>query len=211
MNIYERIKKIADQKGIAISKIEKSCGFSNATIKKWKTSQPAADRLQQVSTYLQVDSNYLLGRNDTPHPSNEIPPNGFVMMHVIGSISAGYDGEAIEELLDDYPVTCKAFHGYSPEDCFVLRVKGESMFPNFHEGDYVLVHRQPSVDSGDIAVIMHNDAEATLKKVLYNYGEDWLELIPNNPQYPTKRIEGTELQSCRVLGKVLTIIYRENL
>ena len=31
-------------------------------------------------------------------------------------------------------------------------------------------------------------------------GEDWLKLVPINPEYPPKTIEGEELDHCRVIG-----------
>ena len=45
-----------------------------------------------------------------------------------------------------------------------------------------------------------------MKKVHYVQGEDWLELIPANPEYPTKRIEGADLEQCRILGLVVKLI-----
>ena len=41
---------------------------------------------------------------------------------------------------------------------------------------------------------------ATLKKVEYVLGEDWMKLIPINPEYQPKTIEGADLELCRVLG-----------
>lgn len=54
--------------------------------------------------------------------------------------------------------------------------------------------------------VLYNGDEATVKKVHYVYGEDWLELIPINPEYETKRIEKHDLENCRVLGKVVKLI-----
>ena len=34
----------------------------------------------------------------------------------------------------------------------------------------------------------------------YKEGEDWLNLIPINPNYEPVRIEGEALEHCRVLG-----------
>lgn len=80
------------------------------------------------------------------------------------------------------------------------------MYPKILDGDLVLVQRCSSVDSGSIAVIMYNGDEATVKKVKYVSGEDWFEMIPFNPEYQTKRIEGSEIKDCRVLGKVVKLI-----
>jgi len=89
-------------------------------------------------------------------------------------------------------------------DYFILRVSGNSMYPKIEEGDKVMIRRQSNVDSGDIAAILFDNESATIKKVIY--GEDWLELVPINPDYMTKRIEGADLERCRVLGKVVQLI-----
>lgn len=80
------------------------------------------------------------------------------------------------------------------------------MYPDFQEGDCVLVHRQSSVDSGTVAVMLYGGGSATLKKVRYKNNEDWVELIPRNPEYQTKRIENWDLNECRVLGEVRRLI-----
>jgi repressor LexA len=80
------------------------------------------------------------------------------------------------------------------------------MYPRLLEGDTILCKRCTTVDSGELAVILYNGDEATVKKVKYVQGEDWLELIPFNPEYPVKRIEGSDLEQCRVLGKVMKLI-----
>ena len=96
--------------------------------------------------------------------------------------------------------------GRKKEDYFTLCVKGNSMYPKLIEGDTILCLRTDSVDSGELAVIIYDGDEATVKKVVYETGKDWLELVPINPEYPVKRIEGADLTQCRVLGKVVKLI-----
>ena len=47
-----------------------------------------------------------------------------------------------------------------------------------------------------------------MKKVEYVMGEDWMKLIPLNPQYPPKMIEGADLEQCEVIG-VPRLLVRE--
>ena len=63
-----------------------------------------------------------------------------------------------------------------------------------------VILRQSTLNhSGEIGAIVYDDY-ATLKKVEYVNGEDWLRMVPINPQYPPKRVEGAELEQCKVLG-----------
>ena len=54
--------------------------------------------------------------------------------------------------------------------------------------------------SGEIGAIIYEDELVTLKKIEYVYGENWLKLIPINPNHPPKLIENEELEHCRVIG-----------
>ena len=185
------------------------------TVNNWKRglSEGYMKMLPQIADYFDVSVDYLLGRTDNPapiiHPSNEYIPDGIIKMPVIGVISAGYDGEAVEEVIDNVGILAISLHGYSPEDCFLLRVRGDSMYPDFREGDLIVAHRQTSVDSGDVAVVLFNGDSATLKRVEYESGKDWMKLIPRNPDYQEKVIKGIELNECRILGKVISLVYRE--
>lgn len=126
---------------------------------------------------------------------------------VIGEVAAGYGSTAVEEETGDYEqIPLEWLRGHNPDNFFVLRVKGDSMYPDFQDGDCVLVHRQSSVDSGTVAVMLYDGEIATLKKVRYKKNESWVELIPRNPEYQTKRIENWDLNECRILGEVRRLI-----
>ena len=119
---------------------------------------------------------------------------------------AGYDG-SIDEIPTGRKIEIPAsMISGDKKDYFVLRVKGNSMYPRLLDGDTILCKRCDSVDSGSLAVVLYNGDEATVKKVNYIQGENWLELVPANPEYPTKRIDGADLEQCRILGLVVKLI-----
>ena len=64
----------------------------------------------------------------------------------------------------------------------------------------ILVKKQESVDSGQIAVVLIDDEEAVVKKV--EYGDDWVTLISVSPYYPPRKFEGSEIQRLRIIGLV---------
>lgn len=216
MNFYDRLSILMGQKDISARQITIDCKLNHSAITDWKSgkAKPSSEALSKLADYFDVSVDYLLGRTDTakqpePHLANEYVPDGFITMPVIGSITAGYDGLAEEEFLGYYGVIDKALKGYPKEDCFILRVDGNSMYPDFRNGDLVAVHKQNSVDPGDIAVVLYNGDCATLKQVDYEHDCDWVKLIPRNPEYETKTISGEDLEECRILGKVISLVYRE--
>lgn len=58
--IYERIKKLCEEKQLTVRRLEIDCGLSNGSIVKWKTAQPAAASLYKVAKRLDVSVEELL-------------------------------------------------------------------------------------------------------------------------------------------------------
>lgn len=57
---YENVKKIADEKGISIYKLEKDTGLSHGSIRKWKNSVPSVSNIQRVAKVLDVKVDELI-------------------------------------------------------------------------------------------------------------------------------------------------------
>lgn len=52
--IYEKVKAMCDEKGIAISTLEKAVGLGNGTIAGWRTCDPRAGGLKRVADFFGV-------------------------------------------------------------------------------------------------------------------------------------------------------------
>lgn len=187
--------------GLNYEKIAELAGISKRSVEdifRGYTTTPRIDTVEAIER--------ALGLNEK-NPSNVFDVEGLLVYEEIGTVCAGYNG-MVNEIPTGKKIEIPAsmISGGNKEDYFVLRVSGNSMYPKLLEGDTILCKRCDGVDSGDLAVILYNGDEATVKKVNYVTGQNWLELIPINPEYPTKRIEGTDLEQCRVLGKVVKLI-----
>lgn len=120
------------------------------------------------------------------------------MVPVFESVSAGFGAYA-----DDYIVEYCPFIINSEREAaetIAIRVTGDSMSPKIEDGDIIRVHKQESVDSGSIAVVLLDGEEGLVKKVVY--GDDWIELHSINPYYPPRRFEGEDVLRLRVVGLV---------
>ena len=67
---------------------------------------------------------------------------------------------------------------------FALRVKGDSMEPNFPEGAILIIEPDMDFQPGDFVIAKNGDNEATFKQLVKD-GADWY-LKPLNPRYPIK-------------------------
>lgn len=224
MAIGSKIKRLRELKGITQSELAASINSTKQTIFKYEngiiTNIPM-DKLTIIARVLGCSPAYLLGwsaeeekgasskyiKSVEEDISNVYAVEGITEFKVIGTILAGYNG-ALEEVEtgDKIQIPTAMLRGRSPSEFFTLRIKGNSMYPRLLENDIVLCLRSTSVDSGSIAVVLYNSDEATVKKVRYNFGEDWMELVPFNPEYPTKKITGAALNECRILGLVIKLI-----
>lgn len=212
---WERFLDLCVKNDTKPNPVAEKLGIASGTVTKWKKgTMPSDVTLRKIANYFDVSVEYLKGESKTKKPldikGEELygyEEVGVVMYEIIGNVSAGYGGAAIEEHTGEYCEIPSTFlKGRKTNDYFVLKVTGRSMYPRLLEGDLVLVLRCESVDSGDTAIILYNSDNATIKKVRYKNGEDWLELVPENPEYETVRIEGEDLQNCKVLGKVCKLI-----
>jgi len=71
---------------------------------------------------------------------------------------------------------------------FILRVRGESMEPRFHDGDLIFVDPEVTAVSGRYVVVQLEDAEeATLKQLIVEDGHQYLKAL--NPDWPQRIIE----------------------
>lgn len=171
----------------------------------YKATQENLDRLAKT---LNVSVAWLMGadvpmeREYEPKFKPPIITDDTVTFPVIGNIAAGYNEIAVEDWSGETVEIPKCYlKGRSENEFFVLSVKGDSMYPMYHENDKVLILKQNSIDkSGDIAAVLYDSECATLKKVEFVKGEDWIKLVPVNPEYIPKTISGVDLEHCNILG-----------
>lgn len=60
MSLKDRIKALANERGISLPVLESELGFGNSTIVKWDKSIPNAEKLNAVAKYFDVSMDYLL-------------------------------------------------------------------------------------------------------------------------------------------------------
>ncbi len=202
---YERLEELCTKNGTTPTALCKKITNSTGNLATWKNGNARNDHLVKIAQEFGVSVDYLLGRSENPskYPDN-LYDESTVTFPVIGAICAGYSGDnEFSETGEELPVPKYLLKTHNPSDYFVLEVKGNSMYPLFMNGDKVLIRKSTSVDSGVVAAVGFDDEDATLKKVEYVPGENWMRLIPRNPEYPTKMISGANLEQCRIYGEVV--------
>ena len=194
MTTGERIKMLRKEHNLTQEELGAKIGVQKAAIQKYEkgtVKNIKRDSLIKLAQCLDTSPEYLLGWEDMPNNVEIADTSNYVNMSCFA-----------ETNITDYePVNKNDVRGDEP---FVfLRVVGDSMYPLFMEGDLVLVRCQSSVDSGSYAVVMIDEEDGVVKKIVY--GPDFIELHSINPMYPVRRFENEDVTRIRVFGLVREI------
>ena len=198
-----RLKELRTQRHMLQKDVAQRLGIDRTTYAKYESgaSEPNHETLLKLSELFDVSADYLLGREMSRNVS---PASHALRVPVLGVIQAGVPMDAIEDILDWEEVP--ASWGSGGREYFGLRVKGDSMYPKYLEGDTVILRKQPTCDSGDDCAVLVNGDAATLKQVILR--EDGaVELRPVNPTYPPRTYSPAEIESLpvQVIGVVVEL------
>lgn len=92
--------------------------------------------------------------------------------------------------------------GASPQNCTVIRAKGDSMSPTIPDGALLVVdHSQRDIANGFITVIGVGD-DLLVKRVRRRL-DGLIDLISDNPAYASETLGPGVLQQLRVIGRVV--------
>lgn len=201
----KRLKAERTARGLTQEALSKMIGLSIGTLSGYERNyrEPDFETVTKLSNILGVSVDYLLGVSDirNPLPSNAYPVGDTVKIPVVGVIRAG-EPILVAENIIGYEVVEKdaAKNG----EYFYLKVAGDSMIgARIHDGDLVLVRRQDDVDDGEIAVVLLDCEEATLKKIYRQNGQVILQA--ENPKYPPRVIKRGDV---RIIGKVIEVKFK---
>lgn len=193
MNLYKKSR----------NDIVDALGFSYTTFTSWETgvNYPRIDKIEMLANYFNISKADLI---ENKYKDNSTPPRvKGVRIPILGKVVAGIPLEAIEDIEGYEEITpAMARKG----EYFALRVRGKSMEPFIIEGDIVIVRKQAEVETGEIAIVLVNGDEATVKEIKIH--EDGLMLIGKNVAvysphfYNQKQIEELPVQ---IIGKVVEV------
>ena len=213
-----KVKRLSKEKGIKQGFLCSQLGMTYAylnDVAKGKSTM-SDDRIKKIADVLGTTYEYLTDQTDDPKPKNKKTPEitsnadiistgkNIYMIPLFENVSAGFGAYADDHITDYIPMYFT--NPAEASESIFITVRGDSMYPKIENGDSVLIHKQSSVDSGTIAVVLLDEDEALVKRVVYD--KDWIELHSINPMYPPMRFEGADVLRIQVLGAVKMILKR---
>lgn len=205
-----RLGSLIESHGIQQNDLAMKIGVSESTVGKWilKKAMPRMGTIQKLADYFGVPKSYFLEESpaapqDAPAPLSS-DRRKIARIPVLGRVAAGIPIEAIENIEDYEERYISVLE--DPHDYFALRIVGHSMEPRIWDGDVVIVHKQDDVDSGQIAVVLVNGDDATVKQL--KKSSSGITLIGLNPTvYSPHFYTADEVISLpvRILGLVVEV------
>lgn len=207
MDVGDRIKNRRKQLGLSAEQIAAELGVSPATVYRYESNEimnMRIDKLEPIAKALHTSPAYLMGWSEESSTASE--DTNLVTIHYAGPVAAHFNATP-DDAYEQRTIPAEWIGRRRPEDFFLATVSGDSMYPQFQDGDEILCLRCSDMGvSGRIGIMLLGGDEATVKRIEYKPGEDWIDLIPINPEFKPKHIEGVDLEQCRVVGRVIKVI-----
>ncbi len=195
IDILEACKPYCEKYGVKLAKNDLSQYISGKV-------KPGQDKLSILGLALNVNEVWLMGYNVPSSKYEPDSPTKGIKIPVLGYVRAGVPISAVENILDWEEISSAMA---SQGEFFALSIKGDSMEPKISEGDIVIVRQQTSVDDGELAVVLINGNDATVKK--FYKTDNGIKLISTNPKYDPFFFTPEEVDSLpvQVIGKVVEL------
>ena len=205
-DMAKRIKELRLAHGLTLEQVANEVGVGKSTVRKWETGIIAnmrRDKIASLAKALHTTPAYLMGWTDEPssmtdaipyHPNKRIP--------VLGRIAAGLPLYA-EQNIESYMSIELPDDG----EYFALIARGDSMDAlGIKDGYTLIVRRQNAVDDGDVAVVLVDGEDATVKR-FYQSGNR-ITLMPQstNPKHMPQIYDTKKIDIC-VQGKVAKVLF----
>lgn len=186
--------------GLTQKDIAEAVGVTEATVSRWESGSIANMRRDKIASYakiLRTTAAFIMTgekEEEQPIPLGFSPLPKLDEVPLVGRVACGtpITAEQNIERMVSVPSEWRA--------TFTLMCKGKSMEPRIQDGDLVAIHKQPSVENGEVAAVRIGE-EATLKRV-YLYA-NYIELRPENPEFESIIKIGAEMADVVIEGKAV--------
>lgn len=204
----EILKKLRKEAGMSQEQLGSRIGVSKSTIGMYEQGQrmPQNDSiLKEIATLFSVSIDYLLGYTSNEKNASDLGIERLSLKEfpMLGSIACGVPIDCIESN-DEYKCASDDIKAD-----FCLTARGDSMInAQIFDGDIIYVRQQSMVLNGEIAAVILNGSEVTLKRFFYYPEKNQVILQPENPIYHPMIFSDSDLDSICIIGKAIAVTHR---
>lgn len=210
-NLSSVLKRKRKELGLTLAQVADMMGVSEATVQRWESGNIKSvryDKINKLAQVLKVEPSEIMGWNTSKQEDDKLDKFGADIIDlshmkripILGRIRAGMPIYAAENI-EGYTLT--DLNGGA--EYFGLRVTGDSMnAARIQDGDVVIVRRQDIVENGQIAVVLIDGQDATLKR--FNRDGDIITLMPQSTNPKNKALTyNLKNSSVKILGLVVRV------
>lgn len=191
----ERLRFLREEAGLKQSELATILGIGRTTLSHYELGnrEPDLETLRKIGEYFKVSLDYLLGKDNNrvlrkfDDKLVKIP----VMNH-LSENDKNYLSVSSEFINED-------------KDYFYVRITNDSMNIYFDEGSTVVIEKQNCIGNNEIAVLLINNLDVTVRKIVKN--NNFITLIPcsTNAIYQSEMYD-MKKDNIKILGKVIMAI-----
>lgn len=205
ISIGNNIRYLRTQHGYSQEDLAEKLGYkSYTTITKWESgvSEPTLKKASEIASFFNLSVNDLCETDLTNIGTSLESSSHGVIINVLGRVAAGIPIEAIENVIDAEEITKDLAR---TGKFFGLRIQGDSMEPDIHNGDTVIVRQQDDAENDEIVIALVNGNDGVCKR-LKKY-ENSIALVSLNANYEPMYFSKREIEDkpVRILGKVVEL------
>ena len=187
--------------GMTLRAVGELAGISYVHIRDIESDRvkPSFEKIMRLAQAFKVDiQEFLKETGYLPQNTEPMPMGKLNQIPVISWVAAGQWQGALDEVQprDAEEWVASDVKG---QNIFALRVTGDSMEPEFVDGDILIVDPHAVTKPGDYVIVRNDEGEATFKQ-LKQYGDTQV-LHPLNRKYPD--IELSEEHEYVMVGKAV--------
>jgi SOS-response transcriptional repressor LexA len=198
----ENIKRLREQKGLSQFDLASKAEIDQGNLSKLERGQMPyiPESLYRMAQVLGVPLSLLLSQSDELEMVDITSKRVPVLDHVQAGAWTEVNGQPSESDVHEYVLSNSELSSSS----FAMYIRGDSMRPEFGEGDLIIVDHEIEPRPGDYVVAVNGSGEATFKryrvKGVNESGQNVFELVPSNPDFPTMRSDVTQI---RIIGTMV--------
>lgn len=152
------LKELRDIHNVTGEELGKVLSVSRNAISNWENNRrtPDTNTIKDLANYFNVTTDYLLGNNqETKQKGVKVP--------IFEEKQLSVPLNVVEEVLNYEELTSELANTGT---FFALKIHDKSMEPKLLEEDIVIIRQQNTVENGEIAVVLVNGKEASIKQII---------------------------------------------
>lgn len=220
MTLGDLVRSYRQDHQMTMQEFADQCGLSKAYIsmlernrnpKSGKPPIPSLETIRSISAVIGADFNDVIAVLDgdqqvslsypkarqAPPADNLFPLERMRQIPLVGQIACGTPILA-EQNIESYIDLPQHIHAD-----YALSCRGDSMIgAGIRDGDVVYIRQQPEVENGEIAAVMVDGDEATLKR--FYFDGLTVQLVAENPKFPPMVFTGDEIEArVKIIGRAI--------